>query len=117
MSRVRGRDTKPEITLKKLLKNKGYIYQPKIYGRPDFINYEKRIIIFLDGCFWHKCPNCFVKPATNKNFWEKKISGNVKRDIEVKANYENSGWNVIRIWEHELKRNQAFINSSFFKSL
>jgi len=104
MSRIKGRDTKPELKLKDFFEKKGFIYQPKEYGKPDFINYKKKIVIFIDGCFWHKCPECFKLPKINKEFWRNKINNNFRRDKEINLNYKNSGWKGIRIWEHEIKK-------------
>lgn len=108
MSQIRGRDTKPELKLKEFFNKKGFIYQSKEYGKPDFINYKKKIVIFIDGCFWHKCPKCFQLPKTNNKFWENKINENVRRDKEITLNYENSGWKVIRIWGHKIKNKEIF---------
>ena len=104
MSRIRGTNTKLELILKDSLEKKQFIYQPKEYGKPDFINYKKMIVVFIDGCFWHKCPKCFKLPRTNIGFWKNKIDKNFLRDREVFLNYKYSGWKVIRIWEHELKK-------------
>ena len=101
MSRIRSRNTKPELLLKKKLK--GDIYQPKAFGRPDFINYKRKEVIFIDGCFWHKCPNHFVKPKSNKKYWLPKIERNIQRDKEINLVYKIAGWKVKRIWEHNLK--------------
>jgi len=106
MSRIKSKNTRPELKLKKLLRGKGFFYQPKVYGNPDFINFKKRIVIFVDGCFWHGCPKCFELPKTNKSFWRKKINKNFLRDKEITFNYNNSGWKVIRIWEHSIEKNQ-----------
>ena len=114
MSRIRGRDTKPELKLKGFFEERGFIYQSQEYGRPDFIHYIKKIVIFIDGCFWHKCPRCFKLPETNKEFWENKINGNFCRDKEITLNYIISGWKVIRIWTHDLKK---FLNKKDFNIL
>lgn len=113
MSKIKWRNTKPEIKLKFLLIKKDFIYQPKEYGKPDFISYRKRIVIFIDGCFWHKCPECFKLPETNKEFWKKKIDDNFKRDKEISLTYKNSGWKVIRIWEHQLKKKDYKLKNLF----
>ena len=102
MSRIRGKNTKPELICKKRLK--GFKYQPKnLFGDPDFINYKKKTVVFIDGCFWHKCPKHFIKPKSNKIYWLSKIERNVLRDKEVTFAYRKSGWKVKRIWGHELK--------------
>jgi len=110
MSQIRSYNTGPELRLKKILCMNGFSYQPKIYGKPDFADFSKKIVIFIDGCFWHKCPKHYTEPATNRIFWKNKIGENVRRDREIQINYENSGWKVIRIWEH-----QVFINTKILK--
>ena len=97
MSKIKNRDTKPELMLRDFFEKKGFVYQPCEYGKPDFINYRKKIVVFIDGCFWHKCPRCFKLPETNKEFWRKKINENFRRDKEITLNYKNSGWKVVRI--------------------
>jgi DNA mismatch endonuclease (patch repair protein) len=76
-------------------------------GKPDFVFPKLRVALFVDGCFWHCCPKCYRKPATNAEFWEKKISRNVDRDKEVKQELKRRGWKVVRVWEHDLKRGKA----------
>ncbi len=66
---------------------------------------SKKTVVFVDGCFWHMCPEHFQIPATRSDFWEKKITGNRNRDIEVTKTLEKNGWTVIRIWEHEIRNN------------
>ncbi len=75
-----------------------------VKGRPDFVFLNKRIAIFVDGCFWHghDCRN--TRPSDNKEYWDKKRERNMKRDQEVTALFESRGWTVIRIWECELKK-------------
>ncbi len=102
MSKIRSKNTKPELLFKK--KFKGFIYQPKAFGNPDFINYKNKTVIFIDGCFWHKCPKHFTAPKSNKEYWLPKLERNAARDKEIAISYKNAGWNVIRIWEHELKK-------------
>lgn len=104
MSKINSKDTNPEITLKKELKIHGFIYHPKnTFGRPDFINKNSKTIIFIDGCFWHKCPRHYKEPKSNRKYWIPKIERNAVRDREVDITYRKSGWMVIRIWEHELE--------------
>ena len=108
MSMIKSSKTKPELKIKKLLKILGFSYQPKIYGRPDFANRKEKIAVFIDGCFWHKCPKHFVKPKSNIKFWEEKIRKNIERDREVNRKLRKRGWKVIRIWEHKIKSNGIF---------
>ena len=101
MSRIKSKNTKPELILKKMLKS--FKYHPKAFGNPDFIHYKKKVVLFVDGCFWHKCPIHFVKPKSNKSYWLPKIERNIQRDKEINLAYKFAGWKVKRIWEHELK--------------
>jgi len=117
MSRIRGRGTKPELIAKGVLKRKGFIYQPEIYGKPDFANFNKKVVIFIDGCFWHKCPRCFIAPKTNSRFWANKINGNVLRDKEISQNYYYAGWKVVRIWEHLLNKNPTLNYNLVIKNI
>lgn len=107
MSQIKGKDTQPEIILRKALLSaglKGCRLHYKLPGKPDIVFPKKKITLFIDGCFWHKCPKCFIKPETNKSFWNKKIDSNVKRDGIVNSELKRKGWEIIRIWEHELRK-------------
>ena len=74
-----------------------------IFGKPDFVFRKTRIAVFIDGCFWHGCPKHCRMPATNRDYWERKIGRNLERDKKVKRELRKAGWTVVRIWEHELK--------------
>ena len=102
MSAIRGKDTKPEILLRKVLWHKGYRYRLKnrLPGRPDIVFPTERVAVFVDGCFWHGCPEHYQKPATNAAFWREKIRKNRQRDTEVSALLKSEGWKVLRFWEH-----------------
>ena len=103
MSKIRGRDTKMELMVKPILGLLGFEYQPKgIFGNPDFAHRQLKWAIFLDGCFWHGCPNHYRLPETNGEFWHKKVQRNRERDIAVTGELVSSGWLVTRIWEHDL---------------
>ena len=107
MSRIRGKNTRPEIKLRKLLWSsgmRGYRIHYNLPGKPDIVFIKKRIAIFIDGCFWHKCPICFQEPETRKEFWMQKIQSNIDRDKKVDDQLKTDGWSVIRIWEHEIKK-------------
>jgi len=107
MSRIRSQNTKPEITLIKIMKVLKFTYQPKkVIGNPDFANKKQKIAVFIDGCFWHKCPKHYVKPKTNIKFWKDKIKKNIQRDEKVTKNLKEKRWRVIRIWEHDIKKVQ-----------
>jgi len=104
MSRIKGKDTSPELHLRKALWAKGYRYRliSALPGRPDIIFPRQKLAVFVDGCFWHGCPDHAVSPKSNQEFWFKKIKGNMERDARVNASLAAEGWRVIRIWEHEI---------------
>lgn len=106
MSRIRGRDTKPEVRLRKALWRRGLRYRldSGLPGRPDFVFPRYKTAIFVDGCFWHLCPIHSVRPKTNAAMWKKKLESNVNRDRRVSADLVSLGWRVIRVWEHEVRR-------------
>ena len=110
MSRIRGAGTKPEETVRKYLFMKGLRYRKnvaKLPGKPDVVLPKYKTVVFVNGCFWHM-HNCgrFVWPKSNIEYWEKKIIGNVARDKENMAKLADAGWNVIVIWECELKKDK-----------
>lgn len=107
MSRIRGKNTEPEITLRKLLWSqniRGYRIHYNLPGKPDLVFTKKKIAIFIDGCFWHKCPLDFQEPETRKEFWMKKINSNVERDERITKKLQDDGWTVLRFWEHEVRK-------------
>ncbi|MHC1680779.1 MAG: very short patch repair endonuclease [Methanomassiliicoccales archaeon] len=109
MSANRGKDTGPEISLRKALWAKGvrgYRVHPKgLPGRPDIVFPKHRLAIMVNGCFWHRCPICKPSvPKTHTEFWQHKFDRNVKRDHEKIMALANAGWAVIVVWECELKR-------------
>jgi DNA mismatch endonuclease (patch repair protein) len=109
MSRIRGRGNKAtEIALVRLMrKNRitGWRRHLDIFGRPDFTFYKQRVIVFVDGCYWHACPKHSRKPRGNADFWNAKFSRNKARDRRVNRNLRKMGWRVLRIWEHDLAAN------------
>ncbi len=105
MSRIRGKDTKPEIVLRKLLWSAGYRYRLKsrLPGKPDIVFPRHKLAVFIDGCFWHGCPKHAVMPKTNRTFWREKLTRNMQRDREVNVRIREMGWRVVRVWEHEIR--------------
>jgi DNA mismatch endonuclease (patch repair protein) len=107
MRRVKSRGNKStEMKMISFLKKhgiKGWRRNYKVNGNPDFVFLKEKTAIFVDGCFWHghDCRN--TKPKDNAEYWNKKIAKNKKRDVDMTAYFRNRGWNVIRIWECELK--------------
>ena len=106
MSQIRGRNTKPELLLRKALWANGLRYRIKnrLPGRPDIIFPGSRIAIFVDGCFWHGCPEHYQRPQNNKEFWRKKLEYTQARDQEVNQELKAMEWTVLRFWEHEVKK-------------
>lgn len=107
MSRIRSRWTKPEKIVHNHLKGNRIKHKmhPDIEGRPDIFLKESKTLVFLDGCFWHRCYKCFQEPTSNRDFWLTKIENNVKRDRKIRKELRNDGWKIIRIWEHEIRSN------------
>lgn len=108
MSHIRSTNSKPEEIVRKYLFSKGFRYRKNVRnlpGTPDIVLKKYRVVIFVNGCFWHKhdCPR-FVWPSSNQEYWRPKILGNVERDNRNISSLRDLGWNVIVIWECELKK-------------
>ncbi|MBM9463842.1 very short patch repair endonuclease [Aeromicrobium sp. YIM 150415] len=103
----RGRDTKAELAVRRLVHARGLRY--RVNARPeqdlrrtaDLLFTRVRVAVFIDGCYWHGCPDHFSMPATNLDYWEGKIGRNRYRDVETTALLKERGWTVLRFWEHE----------------
>lgn len=113
MSRIKGKQTKPEILIRKVLFANGYRYRVNVRtlpGKPDIVLTKFKTIIFINGCFWHGHNDCKAAklPTTNVVFWENKIAENIKRDKKNISNLEKSGWNVITIWQCRLRSQEKF---------
>lgn len=111
MSRIRGKNTKPEEVVAKYLFSQGFRYRRNVRnlpGTPDIVMKKYKTVIFINGCFWHAHEGCkyFVLPDNNKKFWEEKLFRNRERDFEKKIQLEKLGWKVITIWECELKKDK-----------
>jgi DNA mismatch endonuclease, patch repair protein len=107
MSRIKGANTKPETLLRKALWSLGVRYRlgTRIGRvRPDLVFKKARLAIFVDGCFWHGCPDHYTPPRSRARFWAKKLKENVERDIRQTFELERAGWRVLRIWEHQLEK-------------
>lgn len=108
MQAVKGKGTSLERQLSAMLAGMGLSGWKKnvsdITGQPDVVFPQEQVLIFIDGCFWHGCPQCNRKlPQTNREYWERKIARNVARDKRNTQSLADSGWRVIRIWEHEMQ--------------
>ena len=107
MSQVKGKNTKLEIIFRQYVWNKGlrgYRLHAKLPGKPDLFFGPKKVAVFIDGCFWHQCSNCFKAPKTNKKFWNTKIRSNVERDLNNDIKLKEMDIEPIRFWGHEIKR-------------
>ena len=106
MSRIRSKWSSQEKKIHSYLK--GYKIKHKMHpgtkGSPDIILKDTKTAVFLHGCFWHKCPKCYIAPKTNKKYWIPKIENNVKRDQKNNKILKQNGFKILTIWEHETKR-------------
>ena len=103
----RSRDTGPEKALRSLLHRRGLRYRvaakpiPGMRRTADVVFTRAKVAVFIDGCFWHGCPDHFVQPKTNSAYWQQKIAGNVHRDRDTDSRLAEQGWLVLRFWEHQ----------------
>jgi DNA mismatch endonuclease, patch repair protein len=104
----RKRDTRPELLLSSALHRRGLRYRRDysitagaVRVRPDFVYTAQRLAVFMDGCFWHSCPEHGTSPGTNSAYWSMKLERNRTRDRAVNEALREAGWRVMRIWEHE----------------
>lgn len=109
MSRIKSKNTKPEEIVRKYLFSQGFRYRKndkRLPGSPDIVLPKYRTVVFVNGCFWHKHEGCkyFVWPKNNAEFWQTKIESNVARDRQKEAQLIALGWNVIVVWECQLKK-------------
>ena len=108
MSRIKSKNTKPEILVRKFLFANGFryrLYDKKLPGKPDIVLPKYKTVIFVNGCFWHGHENCkyFKIPKTRSDWWQDKIERNIKRDAKVRDELRQIGWRTMVIWECQLK--------------
>ena len=111
MSRIKGKDTKPEEVVRKYLFSRGLRFRKndKRYpGHPDLVLPKYHTIVFVHGCFWHRHPGCryATTPKSNTEFWQKKFDANVRRDKDEQKQLKDMGWKVLIVWECELKKDK-----------
>lgn len=120
MSRVKSKNNKStELGFISIIKEKnitGWRRNYPLIGKPDFVFPKQRVAIFIDGCFWHKCPKHCRMPSSNKEYWNQKIEKNRIRDRKTKKLLKEAGWFVVRIWEHEIKQKKINRKLNFLKS-
>jgi len=120
MSMIKGKNTKPEMLVRKFLFANGFRYRLHVKdlpGKPDIVLPKYRTVIFVHGCFWHGHERCkyFVVPKTRAEWWVEKISGNISNDAKKHMDLKKAGWRIINVWECQLKSNK--INSTVKKLL
>ncbi len=111
MSRIKSKDTKPELIVRKYLFSKGFRYRlhdKRFPGKPDIVLPKYKKVVFIHGCYWHGHDNCkyFVPPKTNSEWWLGKIGNTKTKDADNENRIKNMGWGIITIWECELKPNK-----------
>lgn len=107
MSRIRGKHTKPELIIRKLLREKGmrkFRLHANLPGKPDLYFPDYRFAVFIDGCFWHRCPYCRLTPETRKRFWKMKLESNVSRDRKNNRLLWKKGIRLLHIREHRVRK-------------
>ncbi|MRJ75460.1 DNA mismatch endonuclease Vsr [Aeromicrobium sp. SMF47] len=103
----KGRDTKPELAVRRLLHAQGLRYRvnvrplPEVRRTGDVVFTKKRLVVFIDGCFWHGCPEHYTAPRSSTEYWGAKVRDNMERDADTNARLRAAGWVVLRFWEHE----------------
>lgn len=106
MRAQKRKDTAPELAIRRELHRMGYRYRvdhplPRLRRRADIAFTAREIAVFVDGCFWHRCPLHGTLPKNNRDWWEQKLRENVARDRDTDRRLREAGWTVVRIWEHE----------------
>ncbi|MGH4032702.1 very short patch repair endonuclease [Actinomycetota bacterium Odt1-20B] len=107
MQAIRSRDTKPERLIRRLLHAQGLRYRvaakplPELRRTADIVFRPAKVAVFIDGCYWHGCPDHYVPPKTNQGYWSNKVAGNMARDRDTDRHLTEAGWTVLRFWEHE----------------
>jgi len=120
MSNIRNKDSKMEIRLRKELWKEGYRYRKNVsgyFGKPDILLKRYKTVVFVDSCFWHGCKKHFKLPTSKVKFWKNKIEKNITRDKKVTRYYKNKGWKIVRVWEHELKKDLSKAMKKIIKSM
>lgn len=120
MSGIRGKNTKPELQIRKQLHSRGFryvIHDERLPGKPDLVFPKYRAVMMINGCFWHghDC-HLFKWPSTRREFWQNKIMGNKKRDEESLSHLEGLGWRVLTIWECSIKGKQRLSSDEVTKA-
>ena len=116
MAGIRGKDTKPELALRRALHARGFrfrLHSKAVHGRPDLVLPKYRAVVFVHGCFWHRHEGCRYAtiPTTRQEFWQAKFEANVARDHTVRTTLLDGGWRVATVWECALRRPDQIVAS------
>lgn len=117
MKNIRSKDTLPERIIMDELNSRNISYikhDSNLVGKPDIVFNREKVIVFIDSDFWHKHPDRFTMPKTNQEYWINKIEKNVERDNKVTKDLIDAGWNVIRLWEFDIKHDKAVCLNKIF---
>lgn len=121
MAKILGRGNKAtEVALIRIFRAQhitGWRRHTSLFGKPDFTFRGERVVVFVDGCFWHGCPLHCRLPSTNSSYWSRKITSNRVRDKMVNAKLRKAGWRVVRIWEHDLAKRPSACVGKILRSL
>lgn len=124
MSRIKSSNTLIELKFRKFIWQKGlrgYRIKSKIGGKPDIYFPKQKLAVFIDGCFWHKCPTDFIRPKSKNDYWDRKIKNNVRRDKKINIELKKENIRVLRFWEHEINTNlekcYTILRSAYEKNL
>lgn len=118
MQNIRSKDTLPELRLLKEFKNRKIYFVRHVKslpGTPDFVFRKRKVVVFIDSDFWHGHFRRCVMPKSNAGYWKRKIEGNKRRDIKVTKELRSSGWVVVRVWEHNLRKHYKRSINKIFK--
>lgn len=119
----RGRDTTPEMAVRSRVHRAGLRYrvsarpEPDLRRTADLLFRRARVAVFIDGCYWHACPEHRQRPATNTEFWDRKFEANRARDAETTAFLRHRGWTVIRVWEHQVRDDPDLVSAQIIATV
>ena len=120
MGRIKSVKTEPEELLKKQLWALGLRYRSRLRtpaGKADLVLWKRKLALYVDGCFWHGCPEHYVRPRSSTSFWDDKLIENVNRDRNQTLKLLSNGWTVIRVWEHQVREDLELVAASVFKAI
>lgn len=121
MARVRlAGNAATELRLIELMREQsisGWRRHQPLLGKPDFTFRRERVLVFVDGCFWHGCPTCFSLPKSNQDYWRSKVARNIARDRKVRAKLRADGWRIVRVWQHQLVKQPNVVTGRLKRAL